>query len=189
MPTVSVVLTSYNHQKFIGEAIESVLKQTYKDFELIIVDDDSTDNSWELINSYMDDRIIKIKNKKNMRAEGFYNAIKIAKGKYIAIHHSDDIWMPGKLEKQVTFLDENPNYVAVFTKVDVIDEKGQPFLEKNHFYYNVFEQPNRNRFEWLNYFFYYGNALCHPSILIKKECYYECELFDFGYGQIPDFLK
>ena len=189
MPTVSVILTSYNHHKFIREAIESVLEQTYKDFELIIVDDDSKDNSWELINSYKDERIIKIKNEKNMRAEGFYNAIKLSKGKYIAIHHSDDIWMPEKLEKQVMFLGENPNYAAVFTKAEIIDEKGLPYSINNHFYYNVFEQPNRSRFEWLNFFFYNGNALCHPSILIKKECYDECDLYDFGYGQMPDFLK
>ena len=190
IPTISVILTSYNHEKFISQSIESVLEQTFKDFELIIIDDNSTDNSWDIITSYKDNRIIPIRHEKNVRSGVTYNAIKnIAIGKYIAIHHSDDIWMPDKLEKQVKFLEENLSYNAVFTRVEIIDETGQTFLNKNHFYYNVFEQPNRSRFEWLNYFFYYGNALCHPSVLVRKECYEDYKMFDYGYSQLPDFIK
>ncbi|WP_337098170.1 glycosyltransferase family 2 protein [Paenibacillus sp. YIM B09110] len=189
MPKVSVVLTSYNHEKYIGRSIESVLKQTYTDYELIIVDDCSTDNSLQIIESYDDERIVTIRNERNIRHEGFYNAIKRAKGKYLAVHHSDDVWEREKLEKQVAFLDENEKCAAVFTLVTIIDENEEPYKDTNHYYYKIFDQRNRTRFEWLNRFFYYGNCLCHPSALIRKEYYEECELFDYGYAQTPDFLK
>lgn len=189
MPKVSVILTSYNHEKYIRESIESVLNQTYRDFELIIVDDASQDESWDIIQSYKDERIVAIRNEKNIRAEGVYNAIKnVAKGKYIAIHHSDDAWMVNKLEKQISFLDQNAKYAAVFTLAEIIDEDGNIFVSNGQDY-NIFDQPNRTRHEWLNYFFNFGNALCHPSVLFHKVCYQEYELFVYGYGQLPDFLK
>ena len=102
---VSVILTSYNHAKYLKEAIESVLNQTFSDFELIIWDDASTDESWQVITSYPDGRIQSFRNEVQKRAAfGVNKAIsEIAAGEYIAIHHSDDIWEPQKLEKQVAF--------------------------------------------------------------------------------------
>ncbi len=189
MPRVSVILTSYNHAKYIKETIDSILNQTFEDFELIIVDDNSSDRSWEIIQSYDDERIISFKTEReNSIVEGMIKSIQqIAKGEYIAIHHSDDVWELTKLEKQVKFLDEHGEYGAVFTNALPIDEDSNPFTNENHFYYSIFEQPNRTRHEWLNYFFYIGNALCHPSVLIKKECYYECGVIRYGLAQLGDF--
>ncbi|NLT19129.1 MAG: hypothetical protein GXY10_06995, partial [Clostridiales bacterium] len=102
------------------------------------------------------------------------------------IHHSDDVWEADKLEKQVAFLDANPEIAAVFTHASIIDEDGNPFGNKDHFYYSVFDQPNRSRYEWLRYFFYHGNALCHPSILIRKDHIDIYESFR-GIIQVPDF--
>ena len=151
---VSIVLTSYNHERYIKESIESVLSQTFKDFELIIVDDCSNDNSWEIIESYTDPRIKAIRNSRNLRTEGVKRAImNVASGEYIAIHHSDDLWKTDKLEKQVKFMEEEPEVSACFTWAEPIDEDGTPYQEENGFYYDVFEQPNRTRYEWLNYFF------------------------------------
>ena len=182
---VSIILTSYNHAKYLRQAIESVLNQTFTDYELIIWDDASTDDSWEIINSYQDRRIRAFRNVVNLRGN-ISRGLEVAQGEYVAIHHSDDAWEPTKLEKQVSFLDQNPDIAAVFTHVQVIDEEGQPFTDQNHFYYKVFEQPNRTRFEWLNFFFYHGNALCHPSVLIRKECYKEV-MYRKGLVQISDF--
>lgn len=182
---VSVILTSYNHAKFISQSIESVLNQTYKNFELIIWDDASTDESWEIINSYSDPRIKAFRNEVNTR-KSIRFGLEIAQGDYIAIHHSDDAWEPDKLEKQVEILDQNPNIAAVFTHARIIDEDGRPFSNENHFYYKVFEQPNRTRYEWLNYFFYHGNCLCHPSILIRKDCF-NVVMYRKGLALIPDF--
>ncbi len=188
MPKVSVVLTSYNHEKYIKEAIDSVLNQTYTDFELIIWDDASTDNSWNIINCYNDKRIIKFRNEYNRRAVyAINNSIsEVAKGEYIAIHHSDDVWEPAKLKKQVEFLDNNQGCGAVFTAASIIDDNGDYFLNRKHLYYSIFEQSNKNRFEWLRHFFYKGNGLCHPSVLIRKNCFNECGFYRAGLAQLLD---
>jgi len=184
---VSVILTSYNHEKYLKTSIDSVLTQTFHDFDLIIWDDGSTDKSWEIISGYNDPRIIPFRNTLNRKGGNIKHAIKkIARGEYIAIHHSDDVWEPDKLEKQVAFLDSHPEIGAVFSHVNLIDENGQVFSDISHPYYGVFDQPNRTRFEWLRHFFYKGNALCHPSILIRKACY-EDSIYRNGMSQLPDF--
>jgi O-antigen biosynthesis protein len=188
-PKISILLTSYNHAKYLRDAIESVLNQTYKDFELLVWDDASVDNSWEIITSYSDERIHAFRNHTN-QVEYFYKAISdMTQGlsEYIAIHHSDDVWEPKKLEKQVAYLDKNPDIGAVFSWAKFINEEGELFEDETHPYYKLFEQPNRTRHEWLNHFFYKGNALCHPSLLIRKECYQEVGLYRNGMAQLPDF--
>lgn len=189
MPKVSVILSSYNHAKFICESIENTLKQTFTDFELIIWDDGSSDNSWELIQRYSDPRIRAFRNEKNIGGVfGVNKAIsEVATGEFIAIHHSDDVWELDKLQKQVDCLAANPQMGAVFTNAQPVDERGQPLADKEHFYYNVFNQPNRTRKEWLRHFFFRGNALCHPSILIRKQCYQECGLYLDSLAQLTDF--
>jgi glycosyltransferase involved in cell wall biosynthesis len=187
MPKVSVILTSYNHEKFIKYAIESVLAQTYSDYELIIWDDASSDNSWEVINSYKDGRIKAYRNKKNMGGGNLNRALEGIAGEYIAIHHSDDVWEPEKLEKQVAFLDAHDEIGAVFTNALAITEDGSPFTDEKHSYFNIFDQPNRTRHEWLRFFFNHGNALCHPSVLIRKSCYADCGLYRLDLAQLPDF--
>ena len=111
----------------------------------------------------------------------------LTRGKYIAIQHSDDIWEPDKLHRQVAFLDMHPDCGACFTWVQVVDEAGRPFLDSTDFYYDIFDQPNRTRHEWLNFFFYKGNALCHPSVLIRRQCFEECGYYRYGLVQLPDF--
>lgn len=189
MPKVSVILISYNHEKFIREAIESVLNQTFTDFELIIWDDASSDDSWAIINSYNDSRIKAFLNDETRRGiYGINKAIsEVASGEYLAIHHSDDVWASQKLQKQVGFLDANPIYGAVFTKVLAIGEDGLKYKDNNNYYANIFEQPNRTRHEWLNYFFYHGNALCHSSVLIRKQCFTDCGQYRYGMAQVGDF--
>ena len=189
MLKVSILLSSYNHEKYIRESIESILNQTYEEFELIILDDASSDSSWDIINSYSDTRIKPFRNVKNMLGTYLFNKAiaEIAKGEYIAVHHSDDIWEPDKLERQVKLLDSNPNVGAVFTNALAIGEDSLPLDDAEHFYSEIFNQSNRTRFEWLNHFFYKGNALCHPSILIRKRCYDDCGLYRYGLAQLTDF--
>ncbi len=186
-PQISIILTSYNHGKYLRESIQSVLDQTYRDFELIILDDASTDNSWEIIGSYSDPRIRSFRNEVNRKGIRLADVInKYSSGDYIAVHHSDDVWEPQKLEKQVLFLDANPHIGAVFSLVTIIDEEGRSFSDESHKYFKVFKQPNRTRHEWLNHFFFHGNALCHPSVLIRKKCYEDCGYFRRGLAQLPD---
>jgi len=179
---VSVILTSYNHARYLREAIDSVLNQTYTDFELIIWDDASADDSWEIIQSYSDPRIRSFRNETRQGGGSIRKVIsEIPTAEYIAIHHSDDVWESQKLEKQMAFLDKHPEIGAVFTNVLVMTENSEPIE------LDLFSQPNRSRFEWLHYFFHTGNSLCHPSILIRKACYENCGLYRYGFAQLADF--
>ena len=188
-PRVSVVLTSFNHAKHLREAIDSTLNQTFPDFELLIFDDGSTDDSWAIISTYSDARIRAYLNTTTLRNGEFARnrLLGESRGDYIAIHHSDDVWGPDKLERQVAFLDANPQVGAVFSRAHIINEDGQPFTDADHFYSQVFEQPNRTRHEWLNYFFYHVNALCHPSVLIRRVCFEVCGVYRLGMALLPDF--
>lgn len=112
---VSIIMPNYNASKYIDASIHSVLNQTYKNFELIIVDDVSTDNSVELIKKYEDKRIKLFINEKNSGAAISRNrALREAKGKWIAFLDSDDIWDCNKLEKQINFMNAN-DYKMSFT--------------------------------------------------------------------------
>ncbi len=184
-PKVSVVLTSYNHAPFIGEAIESVLAQTLADFELIIIDDVSTDNSWEIIQSYTDPRIRAIRAERNYCARNFYAAVHSAQGEYVAIHHSDDLWTPEKLEKQAAYLDGHPECAAVFTHVQSINERGELVAPD---FTKVFQQPNRTRHQWLRYFFDSYNALCHPSVVLRRDVAFR-EYTNYAPTVLPDWEK
>ena len=185
-PKVSIILTSYNHEKFIGHSIESALNQTFSDFELIILDDHSSDHSWEIISEYKDTRIISVRNETNQRIGNIRKAIdSYSSGEFIAIHHSDDVWEPTKLEKQVKYLEDHSNVGAVFTLAKIIDENDRPIITDDHPYYEKFNQPNRSRFEWLRFFFYNGNVLCNPSGVRRKACIKD--IFPgYGFLQLPD---
>ena len=112
---VSIIMPSYNTAKYISNSVKSIQAQTYSNWELIIVDDCSTDNSIEVIKSFNDPRIKLYKNKRNRGAAISRNhALKVAKGKWIAFLDSDDIWVPEKLEKQIMYMKKN-NYAFTFT--------------------------------------------------------------------------
>jgi len=110
---VSVIMPVYNSELYLKEAIDSILNQTYKDFEFIIVDDGSTDNSKNIIEQYSDNRIVKIFQENTGYPQAVNNGLNIARGKYIARMDSDDICHPKRLEKQILFLDQNQNYAFV----------------------------------------------------------------------------
>lgn len=121
---VSIIMPSYNTALYIEETIQSVLNQTYSNWELIIVDDCSTDNIDEVFSKIEDSRIRIIKNEKNSGAAVSRNkALREAKGQWVAYLDSDDIWMPEKLEKQIAFM-ENNGYSFSYTNYEEIDVEG-----------------------------------------------------------------
>lgn len=124
---VSIIMPSYNTEKYISESIASVQKQTYADWELIIVDDCSTDNTDEIVKPFLSDKRIKyIKNETNSGAAVSRNrALREAKGKWIAFLDSDDLWLPVKLEKQIAFMKEN-DYHFSYTNYVEINEASIP---------------------------------------------------------------
>ena len=122
---VSVITPLYNSEKYIAEAIDSVLLQSYTDFEMIIIDDCSQDNSVNIVNSYNDKRIQLICLKENNGAGVARNkGIDLAKGRYIAFLDSDDQWLPNKLEKQINFM-RAKNVPFCFSSFYLMDDNGQ----------------------------------------------------------------
>ena len=132
-PLISVIMPVYNAGNFLIEAIESILDQTYQNLEFIIIDDGSTDNSWEIIKNYSekDKRIRAFKNSKNLGVSTTANfAINKARGQFIARMDADDISFFDRLEKQVRFLAKNPDIIAVGGQCVVIDEKNKVIGDK-----------------------------------------------------------
>ena len=181
-PLVSVIMGSYNHEKYVGKAIESVLNQTYQNFEFLIADDCSTDGTVEEIMKY-EDRIDEI-HVFDENADGKRSMFlcERAKGKYIAMIHSDDLWEKDKLKQQVYYMENHPEAAACFTGGLCIHEDGTPMdLE-------LFLMENRKKEEWMRYFYYNCNCLAHPSVLIKREIYNNLlQSWIFMFRQLPDF--
>lgn len=116
---ISVIVTSYNYANFIERTINSILAQTYTDFELIIVDDCSSDNSVEIIKNFKDDRIKFVENEQNLGlAISIAKALKIATGEWIAFCESDDFWEKDCLEKRIQIAEKYPNLGVIFNDVE-----------------------------------------------------------------------
>ncbi|MEI6858152.1 glycosyltransferase family 2 protein [Psychrilyobacter sp.] len=124
-PLVSIIMPCYNIKKFLEKAILSVLEQTYKDYELIIIDNGSTDGSLDIIYKYLDKNIILLKANKNKGVVGSRNkGIRHARGKYIAFLDSDDVWHPEKLSKQILFMEKNDSAISC-TEYNIVCEQGK----------------------------------------------------------------
>lgn len=121
MPRVSVIIPAYNQEKFITETIESVLNQTYKDFEILVVDDGSTDSTKQKLEKF-GSRIKLIEQTHMERAVARNNGVKNSQGRYIAFVDSDDIWTKDKLQKQINTLDKMKEYILVYSACGRIDE-------------------------------------------------------------------
>jgi glycosyltransferase involved in cell wall biosynthesis len=124
MVTVSVIIPVYGVEKYVANALESVLAQTYRDFEVIVVDDESPDRSIEICRSFTDPRI-RIVQQKNRGLAGARNTgIRQSQGDYIALLDSDDLWLPEKLERQVAQLQARPDLGVSFCRAAFVDEQG-----------------------------------------------------------------
>src|SRR5215813_13711547 len=126
-PKVTAVIPVYNREKYVGSAIDSILAQTFTDFELLVIDDGSTDKSREVVRSYHDPRIRLVCNEANEGIPKTRNkGVQLARGEYLAFLDSDDWAYPERLAKQVAFLDSHPDYAAVGAWIAWIDEEGRP---------------------------------------------------------------
>ncbi len=127
LPLVSILLPAYNSESYIKQTIDSILQQTYAEFELLIINDGSTDNTSNIIDSYTDKRIQYIKNNGNQGLIFTLNkGIELAKGKYIARIDADDICLPQRIEKQVAWMQQNTNTAVLATTVQFINEHNEP---------------------------------------------------------------
>ena len=183
---VSVIIPAYNHEKYIGDAINSVLNQTYKNIELIVEDDCSTDNTVKEIKKIKDKRLKTIFSKKNKGTVRTINhLLSMCNGDYIAILGSDDIWYPEKIEKQLKHFKKGIG--AVFSIADIIDENGNKYTEDENFTDEIFIKDNMSKGKRLRLFYDKGNHLCHPSSIITREVLEQIGLYNPVYRQLHDF--
>ena len=134
-PLVSIVVPSYNHASYIEKCIESIIEQDYENYELIVIDDGSTDNSRDILSSLQKKYDFYLEFNENQGLAKTLNRgfKEIAKGKYFAICASDDYWLPKKLTSQVEFLENNPNFGMVYGKVITIDENDKIIEETSEY--------------------------------------------------------
>jgi glycosyltransferase involved in cell wall biosynthesis len=129
-PTFSVYIPAYNRARYLGQAIESVLNQTFEDFELIIIDDCSTDNTKEVVHGYKDKRIRYYYNEKNLGCVASHNkGLTLARGRYIHPLDSDDLLFPANLEEKEHLFSRNPNTGLVYSDANIIDTNGNVLKE------------------------------------------------------------
>ena len=187
-PLVSIIMSNYNGEKLIKNAIDSVLCQTYENFEFIIIDDGSTDKSKDIINTYVDKRIKKyfFDNNENM-CYAFNFGLSHGNGVYFARIDSDDTWKPEKLEKQVNYLESHLTCAACFTLVTVVDEHNKILTVEDTDRVALFETGNRSRLEWLRHFLYKGSCLCHPSVVFRKSIIDKVGGYNYSLRQIQDY--
>lgn len=160
-PDITILMSVYNSRRYLREAIESILHQTFKNFEFIIVDDRSTDGSLDILNEYAqkDPRIRLIKNEKNLGLTRSLNkSIKAATGKYIARMDSDDIADAERLEKQIGFMTKNPDVVLLGTAFHEIDQNGNVLASK------AFPLDDNK----LKHVLIKLNPFCHASVIIRR---------------------
>ena len=187
-PKVSVILPCYNDASFVAQAIESVLSQSFTDFELIITDDGSTDGTADNIRAISDPRIRFEALPKNQGYSSVLNAsIARAQGELIALHCSDDAFLPGKLGRQIAALDSDPGVAAVFGKPIFVDKDSQPCPPLSHPFDGNFIDGLADRFAWLRFFFLHGNGLCHPTALVRRAVYDEVGGYDPLLMQLQDY--
>lgn len=181
-PMFSVFMPCYNHGEYVATAIESILNQTFQDFELIVADNGSLDNSWEVINRYKD-RIQIMRLEKNNPFGCSKMLVEKCTGKYLCQMAADDYWEPRKLELQAKAIEEHPDCVAWFTWAVFTDESLNVTDDK------IFAYQNRNRFEWIRTIFDQGTVLAINTMAILNDPVIYNKYMDKGirqYWQLTD---
>jgi glycosyltransferase involved in cell wall biosynthesis len=164
-PQVTVIILVYNREKYISEAIESILAQSFTDFELLLIDDGSTDGSVEIMGSYTDPRVRLVCNEGNLGIPKTRNkGIRLARGAYLAVLDSDDYAYPDRLARQVAFLDRHKDYAAVGSWTVAMDEKDQSLRRIKRLPVSPGEVQSRLLFRC---------CLCHSALMARKAILHE----------------
>lgn len=158
-PKISVLMPVYNGERYLCEAVESILGQTFMDYEFIIIEDGSTDSTWEILTEYRDPRIRLVKNNHNMGVtRSLNNGLRLAKGEYIARMDADDVSLPERFEKQVEYMEAHPEIGVLGTWIEYIDENGVPLGE--------WRMPTSPVL--IGWSLFFGTCLIHPSVMMRR---------------------
>lgn len=171
MPRVSIQIPVYNSGRFIGKALDSILAQTYQDYEIIVIDDGSVDDTAEIVSKYSEVKYLYQEHSGVSVARN--KAIQMAEGEFVAFLDADDMWAPEKLEKQVSYLDAHPECSMIFTKVE-------------NFADGEIKEMSQRQEELLKTEIEY----CLVSSLMRKELFTKYGLFveEYGYGEDTEVL-
>jgi glycosyltransferase involved in cell wall biosynthesis len=179
-PKVSVIMSVYNGARYLREAVESILNQTFSELEFIIINDGSTDNTSKILKSYNDPRIKIINNRKNIGLTKSLNqGLRLARGEYIARMDADDVSLPKRLAKQVRYLQHHKNVGLLGTAYDVLDAQGQRIATHRH-------PLTDTEIRWKMLF---HNAFCHTSVMFRKDLFDARKLYydeNLSYSQDYD---
>jgi len=183
-PLISFIVLSYNYEKFIGKTIQSILEQTVQDFEIIVVDDCSKDNSLHIIKSFKDPRIKILCNQKNIGGAASYNrAILASKGSWLVNLDADDWILPTKVEKQLDAIKAEPDIDIIGTYVHVLDENGLPHDRGPIIEAAINKDHNFNLVKtWIG-----NNSLCRSSTMIRRSSHMHFGIDDPSMIYAPDY--
>lgn len=171
-PTCSVVVTCYNYGHYLAGCLESVLRQTYQNFEIILVNDGSTDNTDEVIALYIHNtRIRYIKQQNAGQANAKNTGIKNARGEYIAFLDADDMWEENKLEKQLSLF-HDPQVGVVYSTVQYIDQQGNKVSSMSD---STYLAPRTGK---VTEFLFFDNFIPFSSSIVRHECFERLGVFD-----------
>jgi glycosyltransferase involved in cell wall biosynthesis len=160
IPPVSVLMSVYNGEQFLAEAVESILHQTYRDFEFIIVNDGSTDGTSSILEAYHDERIVLLQQQHAGLTKALNAGLSMARGAYIARMDADDISLPERLERQIAFLQDNPAVGLISSHFYIIDREGK--------HISLCRPPAEN--EALQNALLTANQFCHGAAVFRSDC-------------------
>lgn len=177
-PLISVIIPAYNEEKYISEAIESILNQTFEGFSVTIMDDCSTDSTWDIVQKYCkkDSRIKAYKNEENLYIASNRNrGIKRVSGKYIVWQDADDISLPHRLETLVNFMEESPEVGICGSYIESFNENGVLDTRK---YFTKDDELRNNIFRF--------SPVAQPAAIVRRKCFEEFGYFDLAYPPAED---
>lgn len=179
-PKVTVLTTVYNGLPYLKEAIESTLKQTYSNFEFLMIDDASTDGSWECILSYTDPRVRVVRNQHNIGQVASLNkGLQLARGEFIARLDQDDVNLPDRLKEQLEFLEKHREITIISSWEHLIDSSGRRFCD--------WRRELKNYGEFLSYILLRLCPIWHPSVMFRKDMIIKLGGFDTSYAPAEDY--
>ena len=177
MTKKSVIMPVYNGEKYVREAVESILNQTFPDFELIIIDDGSTDETPDILDTFTDRRMIRLKNDQNIGlAPSLQRALAAASGEFIARMDADDISLPQRLAMQSNYLNQHPEIGLVGTAMNQVNSKGKLI--------SVLEQPAEHKAILWKMFF--DCAVNEPTVMMRREVLAGTSSYDPAFGVAGD---
>ncbi len=178
-PLISIIMSVYNTEFFLSLAIKSILYQSFSDFEFIIINDGSTDNSGEILDKFskMDPRIYVIHKNNTGISDSLNLAASLARGKFLARQDPDDISMLNRLKLQLNFLKKNPDIDVLGTCNFIINTKNEII--------NKYSRPLNSKD--IKYYLSFYNPICHGSILMKKSSFFEVGMYDPSFNKAEDY--